>query len=167
MLSPNFCRWARRARNVELAPAAKTSESRRTITFRQPLSIVDATLRTLPRLIGVNHVSILASICRLQLVTRGPRILRPEHLGATVGTFLRPNQRVFHGSSLSASPFYAAPTRRSTPAMHSAIHRAHEPPCLARRAHHRFRCRWCCGRPRLQIPTSRASLRMTINEEAS
>jgi hypothetical protein len=91
------CRWVRRARNVELAPAAKTSESRRKVPLRQPLSIVDTTLWTLARLGGINDVSILAAIRRLHVVARWPRILRPQHIGATIGTFLRPNQGVFHG----------------------------------------------------------------------
>jgi hypothetical protein len=119
-----FCRWARRARKVELASAAKTSKSRRTISARQPVSIVDTTLWTLARLIGVNDVSVLTSIRCLNVVARWPRILRPHHFGATVGTFLGPNQGVFHGTCQTRLR-YAAPNIRThrDRAMHSSVRR--------------------------------------------
>ena len=89
---------ARRSRIVELERTAKASKRRRTVAFRQPLSIVDTTPRTLARVRRINDVPVLTSIRRLRVVARRPRILRPEHFGATVGTLLRPNQCVFHVS---------------------------------------------------------------------
>jgi hypothetical protein len=67
----------------ERVSAAQAAELLGVQTVTDHLRIMHATRRTLPRARRVEHVTIHAAIRRAGRCTHRPRILRPEHLGAT------------------------------------------------------------------------------------